>query len=67
MNYPENIGEKLGFIQIQNHIKSLCLSNMGAEYADKMKFSNRFTLVNQWVQQVSEMKQLMAGYKEQAS
>ena len=41
MNYPENIGEKLGFNQIQNHIKSLCLSNMGEEYADKMKFSNR--------------------------
>ena len=62
MNYPENIGEKLGFNQIQNHIKSLCLSNMGAEYADKMKFSNRFALVNQWVQQVSEMKQLMAEH-----
>jgi DNA mismatch repair protein MutS2 len=41
MNYPENIGEKLGFNQIQNHIKSLCLSNMGAEYADKMKFSRK--------------------------
>lgn len=60
MNYPENIGEKIGFYQIQNHIKSLCLSNMGAEYADKMKFSNRFTLVHQWVQQVNEMKQLLS-------
>ena len=45
MNYPSNIAEKLGFQQIQEQIKSLCLSKMGAEYADKMKFSNRFALV----------------------
>ncbi len=62
MNYPINIAEKLGFHQIQEQIKSLCLSRMGAEYADKMKFSNRFALVQQWANQVAEMQALLAEH-----
>ena len=62
MNYPENIADKLGFNQIKEQIKSLCLSPMGVEYADKMKFSNRFSLVSQWAHQVNEMKMLLAEH-----
>ncbi len=62
MNYPENIAEKLGFHQIKEHIQEACLSPMGAEYAAKMKFSTRFPVVKQWVEQVHEMKQIMAEH-----
>ena len=47
MNYPVNLADKLGFNQVKEEIKQLCLSPMGLEYADKMRFSDRFTLVKQ--------------------
>ena len=62
MNYPSTIAEKLGFNQIQHEIQLACLSPMGAEFAAKMKFSTRFSVVNQWVHQVAEMKQIMAEH-----
>jgi len=62
MNYPSNLSEKLGFDQVQNQIKAYCISNLGIEFAEKMKFSNKFHLVKQWVDQVDEMKSLMANH-----
>jgi DNA mismatch repair protein MutS2 len=62
MNYPENIAEKLGFDHIQRDIKLACLSPMGAEFAGKMKFSNRQAVIKSWVTQVHEMKLLMAEH-----
>lgn len=60
MNYPSNLSEKLGFDQVQHQIESYCISILGVEFAEKMKFSNKFHLVKQWVDQVHEMKSLMA-------
>ncbi|MHA8086763.1 endonuclease MutS2 [Aquirufa sp. Wall-65K1] len=60
MNYPEGLADKIGFSHVQADIKAACLSPMGVEFAEKMRFSNRFPLVKQWVNQVHEMKQLMA-------
>jgi DNA mismatch repair protein MutS2 len=62
MNYPENIAEKLGFDHIQRDISQACLSPMGAEFAAKMKFSTRHSVVTSWVTQVHEMKQIMAEH-----
>jgi DNA mismatch repair protein MutS2 len=62
MNYPSNLSEKLGFDQVQQQIKSYCISNLGVEFADKMKFSNKFHLVKQWVDQVNEMKTVLANH-----
>ncbi len=60
MNYPEGLADKIGFSHVQADIKAACRSPMGVECAEKMRFSNRFPLVKQWVNQVHEMKQLMA-------
>ncbi|RXK52539.1 endonuclease MutS2 [Aquirufa rosea] len=60
MNYPEGLADKIGFSHVQADIKAACLSQMGIEFAEKMRFSSRFTLVQQWAKQVHEMKQLMA-------
>jgi len=62
MNYPNNLSEKLGFDQVQHQIESFCISNLGIEFAEKMKFSNKFHLVKQWVDQVNEMKLILANH-----
>jgi DNA mismatch repair protein MutS2 len=62
MNYPVNLAEKLGFNQVKEEIKQLCLSPMGLEYADKMRFSGRFPLVKQWVEQVDEMNRILGEH-----
>lgn len=59
-NYPDNLAEKLGFKQIQAQIKEACASAMGLEFAEKMGFSSKFHLVQQWTQQVEEMRQLLS-------
>ncbi|RVU24649.1 endonuclease MutS2 [Sandaracinomonas limnophila] len=61
MNYPNNLADKLGFEAVQEQIKEHCISVLGQEYAEKMKFSNKFHLVKQWVEQVAEMKDLLAA------
>ncbi|MFM1912752.1 MAG: hypothetical protein RIR51_590 [Bacteroidota bacterium] len=62
MNYPENIEEKLGVKQILNEILEKCVSEMGREFCLKMKFSNNFKLVSQWVRQVDEMKSVLENF-----
>ena len=62
MNYPENIEEKLGVKQILNEILEKCVSEMGREFCLKMKFSNNFKLVSQWVKQVDEMQSVLENF-----
>ena len=62
MNYTVNLAEKLGFNQVKEEIKQLCLSQMGLEFADKMRFSDRFPLVKQWVEQVDEMGRILGEH-----
>lgn len=65
MNYPENIEEKLGIKQIHTEILEKCVSEMGREFCFKMKFSNNFKLVSQWVKQVDEMKSILENYSSE--
>lgn len=62
MNYPENIEENLGINQILAEISDLCISEMGREFAAKMKFSTNRALVCQWVRQVDEMKGILGNF-----
>lgn len=62
MNYPEGLADKIGFTQIKDQISQHCLSTMGQEFVDKMRFSNRFSLVKQWVKQVDEMKSILSEH-----
>lgn len=59
MNFPEHIEEKIGFDQVRSLLKQHTLSEGGAAYADKMRFSSDFDLVEKWLQQAHEFKELL--------
>ncbi len=68
MIYPSNFEEKIGFSKIKNQIKALCISEMGKLYADKMFFSNRKEIVDTWLSQTLELKNMLSfdkGFPQQ--
>lgn len=64
MNYPENIEEKLGFDSIRAKLKNYCLSELGKELVDQMRFSNQIGAIKVWLAQTDEFKSLMLEDKE---
>jgi DNA mismatch repair protein MutS2 len=59
MLYPKNIEYKLGFDQVREHVRALCLGPNGAAYADKMRFSDKYALIRTWLLQVVEFKRIL--------
>ena len=59
MNYPENIEEKLGFDNIRSKLKTYCLSELGKELVDQMRFSNNYASIQRWITQTDEYKNLL--------
>lgn len=54
MIYPRNFENKIGFDQIRIKLKQLCLSSMGEDYVDKIRFVNRHELIQKLLTQVTE-------------
>ena len=52
MIYPQNFEEKIGFDQIRQLLKGKCLSTLGEEKAIEMAFSDRFSEVEERLEQV---------------
>ena len=59
MPFPKNIEHKLGFIQIRELLNERCLSPMGQSYVDRMRFSNRFDMVEKMLVQTKEFQKLL--------
>jgi len=59
MLYPENIEVKLGFDQIREMVRQYCLSSLGQEYLDSVKFSSDFNLVRKLLDQSSEFLKIL--------
>ncbi len=59
MLYPQNIEQKLGFDRIRELLKEACMSTLGRNYVDKMKFSDRSDLVEKLIKQTSEFKDIL--------
>lgn len=59
MIYPKQFESKIGFDKIKALLASYCISNMGHEWVDKLKFSAHFMHIQQWLQQTEEMKMLL--------
>jgi DNA mismatch repair protein MutS2 len=57
--YPKNIENKLGFNQVKELIESRCLSPMGIHYANQMRFTNRFDLLQKILVQTKEFKTIL--------
>ncbi len=60
MLYPENFENKIGFDKIREMLKGGCLSNLGRNRVDKIRFSKNYTFIQTLVSQVDEFKHIMA-------
>lgn len=64
MLYPKNFEKKIGFDEIRTLLHSHCLSNLGRERVDDMKFATSGKEVRYLHQQVSEFRQIMSELRE---
>ena len=60
MTYPQNIEHKLEFDQIKELLSQKCLSEMGQEYISKIRFVNRFDILEKILLQVKEFKKILS-------
>lgn len=60
MPYPKNIEQKIEFDQIRALIAEKCISETGAEYVAKMRFANRYDIVEKMLVQTAEMHRLLS-------
>lgn len=59
MIYPNNFESKIGFDKIRVLLHQQCVSVMGKEWVDKLKFSSNYKNLELWLTQVEEMKDLL--------
>lgn len=59
MPYPKNIETKLEFDQIKDMLRSHCLSDLGMQYVDKIRFVSKFDVLEKMLQQVNEFRILL--------
>ena len=59
MIYPNNAGEKLGFLDIKELIKTYCLSTMGQQMVDKIQVMTNFDYINKFLRQTYEFKNIL--------
>lgn len=59
MIYPDNFEQKIGFSDIRNLLKERCLSTLGKEQVDEMKFSDNFQDVSNLLEQVVEFMRII--------
>lgn len=55
MYYPKNFEQKIGFDLVKNHIHQLCISTMGEQFVNKIRFSSNPDLIKKLMDQSSEM------------
>ena len=59
MLYPNTIEQKLGFDKLREWLKDACISPLGQNFVEKIKFSDNFGLVEKLVSQTAEMKKIL--------
>ena len=60
MIYPGNFEQKIGFTEIRDLLKGVCLSSLGREHVDGIAFSSDAGKVNMWLEEVREFRRLLA-------
>ena len=58
MIYPKNFESKIGFCEIRQLLKELCLSTLGREKVDEIAFSDVSVAISEWMEQVREFRRL---------
>ena len=64
MIYPSDFEFKIGFIEVRNLLKSLCLSSLGKEEVDNISFTNNFNLLVLWLKQIGEFKAIQESQED---
>ena len=59
MLYPKNIEEKIGFDKVRILLKDKCLSSLGTDLVDKIRFSFNFDMIKKWISQTGEFKRII--------
>ncbi len=59
MIYPSQFENKIGFTKIKALLEAHCISPMGKEWLEKLKFSAHFLHIKQWLEQTEDMKSLL--------
>ncbi len=59
MPYPQSIELKLEFNQIKELVAKKCISKLGQQYIDKIKFNNRHDIIEKMLWQVKDFKNLL--------
>lgn len=57
--YPENFEHKIDFDAIREHIKEKCLSPLGIDKVNDMRFSTDFETIERWLTQTYEFSQII--------
>jgi len=57
--YPTSFEHKIGFSQIREMLNRNCLSDLGRNFVEKMRFSSSFVQVEKLLKQTEEMRQIL--------
>ena len=59
MLYPNTLESKLGFDKIRDLLKQACISPLGQDYVDKIRFTDNYLLIDKLLRQTAEFKQIV--------
>ncbi len=60
MIYPQNFEQKIGFDQIKELLKSYCISDMGVQFVEKIRFTSHYDVVNRLLDQAHEFMEILS-------
>ncbi|MGF7215129.1 DNA mismatch repair protein MutS2 [Spirosoma lacussanchae] len=59
MLYPQTLEHKLGFDTIRQHLKDACVSPLGQDYVEKIRFTDNLSLIDKLLRQTDEFRQIV--------
>ena len=59
MLYPNTLETKLGFDTIRQLLKDACVSPLGQDYVEKIRFADNLSLIDKLLRQTTEFKQIV--------
>ncbi len=59
MLYPQSLEYKLGFDTIRQHLKDACISPLGQDYVEKIRFTDNLPLIDKLLRQTDEFRQIV--------
>ncbi|GAB3961917.1 endonuclease MutS2 [Spirosoma harenae] len=59
MLYPNTLEHKLGFDTIRERLKEACVSPLGQDYVEKIRFTDNVQLIDKLLNQTTEFKQIV--------